>query len=167
MLAQTTVNVRHASISTEAFRRTTGASIALATLNASRVGTRMMDFSAAPQLDAREQHFRIPGPRRGLSLFLTLLPAAKTAFKPRRVVLYLHGATFPSALSIAHRFAGRSWRDELNDAGFDVWGLDFYGFGHSDRYPEMNAPALENPPLCVAADAAEQVARSEERRVGK
>jgi pimeloyl-ACP methyl ester carboxylesterase len=118
----------------------------------------MMDFSAAPQLDAREQHFRIPGPRRGLSLFLTLLPAAKTAFKPRRVVLYLHGATFPSALSIAHRFAGRSWRDELNDAGFDVWGLDFYGFGHSDRYPEMNKPALENPPLCVAADAAEQVA---------
>ena len=51
-------------------------------------------------------------------------------------MLYIHGATFPSALSIAHRFDGTSWRDVLNEAGFDVWGLDFYGFGHSDRYPK-------------------------------
>jgi pimeloyl-ACP methyl ester carboxylesterase len=36
--------------------------------------------------------------------------------------------------------------------------LDFYGFGHSDRYPEMSQPADENPPLGLAADAAEQVA---------
>ena len=30
----------------------------------------MIDFSAAPQLDLREQHFRIPGPGKGMSLFL-------------------------------------------------------------------------------------------------
>jgi len=29
---------------------------------------------------------------------------------------------------VAHRFDGKSWRDALNEAGFDVWGLDFYGF---------------------------------------
>jgi pimeloyl-ACP methyl ester carboxylesterase len=45
----------------------------------------------------------------------------------------------------------------LNEAGFDVWGLDFHGFGHSDRYPEMNQPAGDNPPLCVAEDAARQL----------
>jgi len=117
----------------------------------------MTDFSAAPQLDRREQHFRIPGPRPGLSLFLRFLPAAKTEFRPNRAVLYVHGATFPSALSIAHRFDGRSWRDALGEAGFDVWGLDFYGFGHSDRYPEMERPATDNPPLCVAQDAAKQL----------
>jgi hypothetical protein len=89
----------------------------------------MTDFSTAQKLDAREAHFRIPGPRQGLSLFLRYLAAANTEFRPRRAVLYVHGATFPSALSIAHRFDGRSWRDALNDAGFDVWGLDFYGFG--------------------------------------
>jgi pimeloyl-ACP methyl ester carboxylesterase len=117
----------------------------------------MADFSTAPQLDPREQHFRIPGPRQGLSLFLRFLPSVKTKFQPRRAVLYVHGATFPSALSIAHRFDGKSWRDNLNEAGFDVWGLDFYGFGHSDRYPEMDQPAVHNAPLCVAEDAAEQV----------
>jgi pimeloyl-ACP methyl ester carboxylesterase len=118
----------------------------------------MTDFSKASSLDPMEQHFRIPGPVEGLSLFLRFLPAgggqAITAGSP---VLYVHGATFPSALSIAHRFDGRSWRDALNDAGFDVWGLDFYGFGHSDRYPEMNHSATEHQPLCVAEDAAKQV----------
>jgi hypothetical protein len=89
-----------------------------------RLGVRMTDFSTALQLDPREEHFRVPGPREGLSLFLRYLPAANTEFQPRRAVLYIHGATFPSALSIAHRFDGRSWRDVLNKAGFDVWGLD-------------------------------------------
>ncbi|HEV3499826.1 MAG TPA: alpha/beta hydrolase [Bradyrhizobium sp.] len=117
----------------------------------------MTDFSAAPALDSREQHFRIPGPRRGMSLFLRFLPAVKTPFQPRRSVLYVHGATFPSALSIANRFDGTSWRDALGEAGFDAWGLDLYGFGHSDRYPEMDRPAADNSPLCVAADAAKQL----------
>jgi pimeloyl-ACP methyl ester carboxylesterase len=109
------------------------------------------------KLDPREEHFRIPGPRDGMALFLRFLPAANVSSRARRAVLYVHGATFASGLSIAHRFDGRSWRDALNDTGFDVWGLDFYGFGHSDRYPEMDQPAPKSQPLCVAADAAEQV----------
>jgi pimeloyl-ACP methyl ester carboxylesterase len=111
-----------------------------------------------PKLDPREQHFRISGPIEGLSLFLRFLPAARAHDGPRRAVVYVHGATFPSALSIAHRFDGRSWRDALNDAGFDVWGLDFHGFGFSDRYPEMDKPAADTPPLCIAEDAARQLA---------
>ena len=109
------------------------------------------------KLDPREEHFWIPGPRDGMQLFLRRLspPAGK---RNDRIVMYVHGATFPSALSIAHRFDGRSWRDELCDAGFDVWGLDFYGFGASDRYPEMNEPAAANASLCHAAEASEQIA---------
>jgi len=117
----------------------------------------MPNLADTSLLNSREQHFRIPGPRGGMELFLRFLPAHNVDRGPRKAVLYVHGATFPSALSIAHRFDGRSWRDELNDAGFDVWGLDFYGFGNSDRYPEMDQPASENAPLCVASDAAEQV----------
>jgi pimeloyl-ACP methyl ester carboxylesterase len=118
----------------------------------------MTHDSIAARLDGRERHFRIPGPRDGMALFLRALPAASTAFAPRRAVLYVHGATFPSALSIAHRFDGRSWRDALCDAGFDVWGLDFYGFGSSDRYGEMSQPAQDNAPLCGTEDAAAQLA---------
>jgi pimeloyl-ACP methyl ester carboxylesterase len=98
------------------------------------------------KLDPRERHFRIRGPADGLELFLRHLAPARPVAKPR-AVLFVHGMSFPSALSIAHRFDGRSWRDELCDAGFQVWGLDFYGFGGSDRYPEMHHPAGENAPL--------------------
>jgi pimeloyl-ACP methyl ester carboxylesterase len=117
----------------------------------------MTGTSSAPKFGSREQHFRIPGPRDGLSLFLRLLAATRDGAKPRRAVIYVHGATFPSALSIAHRFDGRSWRDALCAAGFDVWALDFYGFGGSGRYPEMDRPAADNSPLCVAEDATKQL----------
>jgi pimeloyl-ACP methyl ester carboxylesterase len=116
----------------------------------------MMPAPNAPLLDPRERHFTIDGPNEGLQLFLRhLAPTRPTHDK--RVVLYVHGATFPSALSIAHRFDGVSWRDVLCEAGFDVWGLDFQGFGGSDRYPQMQKPAEASPPLCDTADAIRQV----------
>jgi pimeloyl-ACP methyl ester carboxylesterase len=107
-------------------------------------------------LDPREQHLRIPSHHPGLSLFLRHLspPSGATA---RGVALYVHGATFPSALSIAHRFDGRSWRDELCAAGFHVWGLDFLGYGNSDRYSQMDHPAEAGAPLCQADDASRQI----------
>ena len=97
-----------------------------------------------PKLDPREQHFRIPC-ERGLNLFLRYLESA-AAPGHTRIVLYLHGATFPSALSIAHRFDGRSWRDELNAAGFHVWGLDFIGYGVTDTLTSAVDQQHMNPP---------------------
>ena len=114
-----------------------------------------MNAIPTPKLDPRKQHFRIPGPHRGLQLFLRRLEPVQGRAHP---VLYVHGGTFPSALSIAHRFDGHSWRDALCAAGFDVWGLDFHGFGSSDRYPEMDEPPEANASLCRTADAAEQLA---------
>jgi pimeloyl-ACP methyl ester carboxylesterase len=110
-----------------------------------------------PFLDPREQHFLVPGPDPSLNLFLRYLPANRNDGRPVAIVLYVHGASFPSALSIAHRFDQRSWRDELNVAGFDVWALDFLGFGFSDRYPAMDLAAGSGPGLCNTAEAAEQI----------
>lgn len=115
---------------------------------------------ATRRLDGREQHFRIDGPHPGLKLFLRYLaPAAEPPdVAGPKVALYVHGGTFPSALSIAHRFDGRSWRDELCAAGFHVWGFDFHGFGMlSDRYPEMERPAEASAPLGTAEDASRQL----------
>jgi pimeloyl-ACP methyl ester carboxylesterase len=110
-----------------------------------------------PKLDPREAHFRVPSAHDGLSLFLRYLPPRADVALEGRVVLYVHGGTFPSALSIAHHFDGRSWRDELCDAGFHVWGLDFHGFGASDPYPEMGGPAEGRAPLGRAADCSRQL----------
>lgn len=109
-------------------------------------------------LDPREQHFRIASPLNGLRLFLRHMPPTATATGAPNVALYVHGGTFPSALSIAHRFDGRSWRDVLCDAGFHSWGLDFHGFGQlSDPYPEMAEPADRHAPLGGAEIASRQL----------
>src|SRR5215467_10800250 len=76
----------------------------------------------------------------------------------KRPVLYVHGATFPSSCSIMFKFEGWSWADALNDDGFSAWGLDFAGFGGSERYPEM-AMRPKGEPLCRTPDAARQVER--------
>ncbi|MFC3226540.1 alpha/beta hydrolase [Marinibaculum pumilum] len=76
-------------------------------------------------------------------------------------VLYVHGATFPCATSIFFRLGGWSWADSLNAAGFSIWGLDFAGFGRSERYPEMgpdSPPA--GTPLGRAPDAVRQLERA-------
>jgi pimeloyl-ACP methyl ester carboxylesterase len=73
-------------------------------------------------------------------------------------VLYVHGATFPSALSIGYRFGGRSWADDLNARGLDVWGFDFIGFGGSTRPQQMAAPADGVAPIGRAREAAAQIA---------
>ncbi len=109
------------------------------------------------RLDPNEQHFRIPSHIAGLDLFLRHLAPGTRASDPHKVVLYVHGGTFPSALSIAHRFDGRSWRDELCARGFDVWGLDFLGFGESDAYAEMTEPAARNGVLGSADVAGRQI----------
>lgn len=112
--------------------------------------------SDARLLDPREQCLQIPSHHPSLSLFLRHLPPP-IGTAVRGAVLYVHGATFPSALSIAHRFDRRSWRDHLCAAGYHVWALDFLGYGCSDRYPQMDHPADGTAPLCQAEDASRQI----------
>jgi len=99
------------------------------------------------------QFFRLRGGQDEPTLLLTRLQRGGSP------VLYIHGATFPAALSVAYRFEGRSWMDDLAACGFDVWALDFAGYGGSDRYSEMSGSA-DGPPLGRATQAASQIARA-------
>ncbi|MEO8715760.1 MAG: alpha/beta fold hydrolase, partial [Acetobacteraceae bacterium] len=105
-----------------------------------------------------EHHTMIASLHPGLRLFLRHAPAQRKSATPP--VLYVHGATFPSALSIAHRFDGLSWEDDLAASGFDVWSFDFHGFDRSDPFPEMAQPADANPPLGATPDGAAQIERA-------
>jgi pimeloyl-ACP methyl ester carboxylesterase len=52
-------------------------------------------------------------------------------------VLFLHGSSFPTALSFGFKMDNASWMTNLSENGFNVFALDFLGYGNSDRYPEM------------------------------
>lgn len=111
--------------------------------------------------EPRETHIRLLGEKGEPELFLRHLPPEHDISAPHAVrtpmppVLYVHGATFPSGLSVAFKFDGISWMDELSRAGFDVWAFDFAGYGESERYPETRG----DEPIGRAEDAARQIAR--------
>jgi pimeloyl-ACP methyl ester carboxylesterase len=56
-------------------------------------------------------------------------------------VLFLHGSVIPVNVSFGFRMNNYSWMDNLAANGFDVYALDFLGYGNSDRYPEMTPTA--------------------------
>jgi pimeloyl-ACP methyl ester carboxylesterase len=106
-----------------------------------------------------EEQFRVPVGAAGLRIFLRHLPPASGGTgRGRAPVLFIHGSTFPSALAAAFKFDGTSWMDELSGNGYDVWALDFLGYGHSDRYPEMLGAPFAHPPLGRADQATSQIA---------
>lgn len=114
-----------------------------------------------------EEDFRVPFGTQGLHLFLRHLPAAPGAAGRAKSVLFVHGATFPSALAAAFPFGGRSWMQDLSAAHFDVWALDFMGYGGSDRYPQMRDATGSGPPLLRAEEASRQIATASRFIVGK
>lgn len=72
-------------------------------------------------------------------------------------VLYVHGATFPAALSVGWRMQGVSWMDQLQRAGLDAWAFDFAGYGGSDRPRAFDGDAMAAPPYGRHAAASRQI----------
>jgi pimeloyl-ACP methyl ester carboxylesterase len=57
-----------------------------------------------------------------------------------RVVLFVHGATYPSAHGFDLPLDDYSWMAFLAGAGFDVFGMDMTGYGWSTRPAPMDDP---------------------------
>lgn len=78
---------------------------------------------------------------------------------PGPSVVYVHGATFPAALSVAYRIDDVSWMDDLRARGFDVWAFDMAGYGSSERDARFADASPDAPPQGRAAQAARQLER--------
>lgn len=78
-------------------------------------------------------------------------------------VLYVHGATFPAALSADWRMHGVSWLDDLQAAGFDAWAFDFAGYGRSQRPAVFAGGADAAAPFGRTPAAAAQIVAVLER----
>ena len=95
-------------------------------------------LAAQTTIKVTEETLHIEGPIKGLQLGLRHASATTLATAPSRpVVLILHGAGAPVAANPDFALGGRSLMSSLAESGLDVWALDYYGFGESDRYPEM------------------------------
>ncbi len=90
----------------------------------------------------------------GISLYVrNKHPGCMDVRGTRRVLLYVHGATYPSETAFDLPLDGLSWMEFIARAGWDVWLVDLRGYGRSTRPAEMERPATDNPPI-VTTDVA-------------
>ncbi len=115
-------------------------------------------LAAASLNGVSEETRRIDGPLPGLKLGLRHAFTAEPAASRSQPVLILPGAAVPVSGNPDYPFvAGRSLMTALAQNGLDVWALDYYGFGASDRYPEMDAPPNNHAALGNAQECADMV----------
>ncbi len=90
----------------------------------------------------------VPAKEPGIQLHVrNKRPEGMTKFGPERIVLFVHGATYPSETGFDIALGGLSWMDYVAYCGWDAYIMDLRGYGRSTRPPEMSQPADKNPPL--------------------
>lgn len=99
------------------------------------------------------EDIRIDSDTPGIGLFLRNKHLRDVPPQPGRILLYVHGATYPSETAFDLRLDGLSWMDYIAAHGWDVWLVDLRGYGRSTRPSEMGQPAKDNAPL-VTTDVA-------------
>jgi pimeloyl-ACP methyl ester carboxylesterase len=70
-----------------------------------------------------------------------------TAFPPDRILLFVHGVTYPAEATFDLPIGGASWMDDIAQRGYDVYLMDVRGYGRSTRPSEMERAPKESPPI--------------------
>jgi pimeloyl-ACP methyl ester carboxylesterase len=102
--------------------------------------------------------FHIPSKVAGIELFVrNKRPAGMQTFPSDRIVLFVHGATFPSESTFDLSLDGLSWMDFIARAGYDVYLVDIRGYGGSTRPVTTSAPPNRSSPIATLAEAVDDV----------
>lgn len=83
--------------------------------------------------------------------------ATAQSFAADRILLFVHGATYPAETSFDLPVGGASMMDLLAARGWDVWLVDVRGYSKSTRPASMDGPATEGTPVASTAEAARDV----------
>lgn len=106
-----------------------------------------------PALALVTEHITIASDTPGIKLYIRNKHPQEAAISPERILLYVHGATYPSGTAFDLQLDGMSWMDYIAGHGWDVYLVDLRGYGRSTRPAEMDQPARDNPPI-VTTDVA-------------
>jgi pimeloyl-ACP methyl ester carboxylesterase len=105
------------------------------------------------------EEFTVPAVDPGIGLYVRNKHSqGMQRFTGDKILLYVHGATYPSETVFDLPLNGLSWMDYIARHGYDVYLLDIRGFGRSTRPPEMDQPAEAHAPIVNTATAVKDVA---------
>ena len=104
------------------------------------------------------EEFMVPAVDAGINLYVrNKHPAGVKKFAADKIVLYVHGATYPSETAFDLKLNGFSWMDYIAQHGYDVYLVDLRGYSKSTRPPEMDKPAADNEPIVRTETAVKDV----------
>ena len=113
---------------------------------------------AAPPLKIAMEEFMVPSGDAGIDLYVrNKHPQGVNAYANEKILLYVHGSTYPSETAFDLQLNGMSWMDYIASHGYDVYLVDLRGYGKSTRPPEMSQPADMNAPIVRTEQAAKDV----------
>jgi|SRR5882672_3199867 len=111
-----------------------------------------------PSSSVVTETFAVPSQDPGIRLHLRNKHLASDAYASRGVVLFVHGATFPSETMFDIDLPGGSWMEHAAKRGFDAYIVDIRGYGRSTRPGVMSLPPADSPPFAGADDAVRDIA---------
>ena len=111
--------------------------------------------AATPELQI--QDFKVPSDS-GIELHLRNKHlAAVRDFTSDRIVLFVHGATFPASSTFDVELPGGAWMSHVAARGYDTYALDIRGYGGSTRPASMSQPPEANAPFAGVRDAVRDI----------
>ncbi|KAF3996127.1 alpha/beta hydrolase [Glaciimonas immobilis] len=104
------------------------------------------------------QEFMVPSADPGIQLYVRNkhMQGIKK-FGPNKILLYVHGSTYPAETAFDLKLNGMSWMDYIAQHGYDVYLVDLRGYGGSTRPPEMSQASELNDPLVRTETAVKDV----------
>src|SRR5260221_3222578 len=104
------------------------------------------------------EEFMVPSGDPGIRLYVrNKHPQGAKNFPGDRILLFVHGATYPAETSFDLRLNGVSWMDYIARRGYDVYLVDVRGYGKSTRPPEMEQPPEQHAPIVRTETAVRDV----------
>jgi pimeloyl-ACP methyl ester carboxylesterase len=126
------------------------------------VGCALFTWFASSSADAQSivaETFMVPSADPGIKLYVQNKHLhGRDRFLADRIVLFVHGATYPSETVFDIDLPGGSWMDHAAGKGYDAYLVDIRGYGRSTRPAAMDAPPADNPPIATTAEAVKDVA---------
>jgi pimeloyl-ACP methyl ester carboxylesterase len=104
------------------------------------------------------EEFMVPTADPGISLYVrNKHPEGMNRVRGDKIVLFVHGATYPAETAFDLKLNGVSWMEYIAQRGYDVYLVDVRGYGRSTRPPEMDKPAQDNAPIVRTETAVKDV----------